>query len=247
MPRAAYIYLGASNGSVTQHLHFTSENRPIRITAQELAPLAPGQAIGRKPAIVLLHGSGGSVDLWGTQLSSVLETAGVHLYAPHYFDRTGTKRADLAMLSDGVHVPQWLTTIDDALRFVAARPAVDPGRIVLAGISLGAFLSMAHAARLSSASDDASTRIRAIVEVSGGLVPPFEGLATHHLPPTLLLHGDADTIVPVSFAHALDRKLTELGVLHRTEILLGEGHWFSPSAWPRLLMAVSAFLQPLLI
>ena len=228
-----------------QTLIFDSREHSIRIAAQELT--ANDQTSHKRPAILLLHGSGGNVDFWSGQLGAILQEAGVHRYAPHYFDRTGTKRADMQTLTDGVHVPQWLATIDDALRFVAARPQVDPARIIIAGVSLGAFLGLALAAQLSANSDRRENgRIRAIVEVSGGLVPPFEDLATLRFPPTLLLHGAADTIVPVSFAEALTARLTQLGVPHRTELLAGEGHWFSPAAWPRLLMAVSAFLQPLL-
>ncbi len=230
-----------------QTSNFDSHGHSIRISAQELPVARTDQNFRKRPAILLLHGSGGNIDFWGNQLAAILQEAGVHLYAPHYFDRTGTKRADMDLLRDGVHVPQWLETIDDALRFVAARRDVDPARIIVAGISLGAFLGLALAARLSAATDPAETgRIRAIVDVSGGLVPPFDAIATAHFPQTLILHGAADTIVPVAFAEALAAKLTQLGVSHRAELLPGEGHWFGASSWPRLLMAVSAFLQPLL-
>lgn len=82
----------------------------------------------------------------------------------------------------------------------------------------------------------------ALIEISGGLVPPYDALATASMPPTLILHGAADNIVPVSFAHELDHKLSGLGIPHRTEILPNEGHWFSAAALPRLLNAVSGFL-----
>ena len=230
---------------MSQHLSFSSSDHPIRGSAQEV----PGvDAKDLRPAIILLHGSGGNVDLWSARLGSGLQAAGVHLYAPHYFERTGTVRANEALLTDGVHVPRWLETIDEALRFVASRPGVDPRRIVLAGISLGAFLAMALAAQLSSASADPAeaSRIRALIEISGGLVPPYDRLATSLLPPTLVLHGEADSVVPVSFAHALLTRLSELGVPHQSVLLPGEGHWFGPSAWAGLLTAVSSFLQPLL-
>ncbi len=196
------------------------------------------------PAILLLHGSGGHIDFWTARLAPLLNEAGIGLYAPHYFERTNTSRADLAMLTDGVHVPRWIETVDAALSFVASRPAVDPQRIVLAGISLGAFLALALSAQLSAERKlSASRRVHALLDISGGLVPPYEALATSAMPPTLILHGAEDNVVPVSFAYSLDRRLTELKVLHRTEILANEGHWFSPAAQPRLLLAISAFLQ----
>ncbi len=82
-----------------------------------------------------------------------------------------------------------------------------------------------------------------MVEISGGLAAPYDARATDRFPPTLILHGAKDTVVPSSFATALDEKLTELNVAHRTEILAAEGHWFSPAALPRLLLAVSGFLE----
>lgn len=195
-------------------------------------------------AIVLLHGSGGNLAFWTSHLAPLVHSAGISLYAPHYFDRTSTHRADLATISDGIHVPQWLDVVDEAVRFVANRPGVDRQRIVLAGISLGAFLSLAFAANLSASPDlGEHRRLRAVVEISGGLVTPYNTQATKRFPPTLILHGAQDTVVPCSFATALDERLTELNVAHRTEILPGEGHWFSPVAFPRLLFAVSGFLE----
>ena len=224
-------------------LEFLSSARPIRMHAQEL-DLGAGQRNVRRPALLLLHGSGGHVDSWAARLGPFLHEAGISLYAPHYFDRTGTVRADLALLTDGVHVPQWIETVDAALRFVASRPGVDPEQIVVAGISLGAFLALALAAQLSTGKDPLQgRRMRALLDVSGGLVPPYDAMATERMPPTLILHGAADTIVSVSYALELDRRLTDLEVPHRTEILEGEGHWFSGNALPRILLAVSAFLQ----
>ncbi len=226
-----------------EQLQLVSGGATVRVFAQELASV-PAQPTVRRAAILLLHGSGGHVESWTGRLAPFLLEAGIGLYAPHYFDRTGTTRADLAMLTDGIHVPQWIDTVDDTLRFVASRPGVDPERIVVAGISLGAFLALALASTLSASnSPSEQRRIRALLDVSGGLVPPYDANATAAMPPTLILHGDADSIVPVSFAHELDRKLIALRVVHRMEILPGEGHWFSANALPRMLLAVSSFLE----
>ena len=226
-------------------LEFTSGGIPIRLEAQEFP--SDGNHSEKRPAVLLLHGSGGHVEFWTERLGPFLREGSISLYAPHYFDRTKTVRADLAMISDGVHVPQWLETIDAATRFVASRPGVNPERIILAGISLGAFLALALAATLSGESDpEAAKRVRGILAISGGLVEPYAALATSRMASTLIVHGAADSIVPVSFAHDLDRRLSALGVAHRTEILPGEGHWFSPAALPRILLAVSPFLQNLL-
>ncbi len=208
---------------------FPSGGRPIRLTATE--PATPNH-----PAILLLHGAGGNIDFWLDRISPFIARLGIAVYAVHYFDRTGTQRADAALLSDGRHVPLWLETISDTLTHIAQRPNVDAHRIALVGISLGAFLALALGAENPS-------RIRALVDVSGGLVPPYDSEATKAFPPTLILHGDSDTVVPVAHARNLDATLTCLAVPHTLSILQDEGHWFSPAAQARILGAVACFLN----
>ena len=199
---------------------------------------------GRRPALILLHGAGGNVGFWLSRLEPALMENGILLFAPHYFDRTATVRADLATITDGVHVPLWLDTLEATLRHVAAHPRVDPSRIALVGISLGAFLSMSWAALQSGLPPErVSPGVRCIVELSGGLPESYAAKATHRLPPTLILHGEQDTVVPVQQAHDLAAVLQRLRVPHETLILQGEGHWFSPEAQMRLLVAVSSFLS----
>lgn len=221
------------------HLQFNVFGTPIRTYAQE-----PSSADTPQAAIVLLHGAGGNIDFWTSRFAPLLQQAGVALYAPHYFDSTQTSYADFATITDGVHAPRWLEVIDAALHFAAGRPGIDPSRVVLAGISLGGFLSLATAARLSASPHAADRRrLKAVIEISGGLVEPYSSEATSSFAPTLILHGAQDNIVPVSHAQTLDRKLTQLDVAHRTEILPNEGHWFSSASLPRMLLAVSSFLQ----
>lgn len=43
-------------------------------------------------------------------------------------------------------------------------------------------------------------------------------------PPTLLVHGDQDKIVPLQQSQAMDRALTEAGVEHELEIAAGCDH-----------------------
>lgn len=216
---------------------FRAGDRNIRIDMHE------PKTSSTHPAIIMMHGSGGNIGYWLDRLAPSLNAMGVALYAPHYFDRTNTVRADLAAITDGVHVPQWLSTLDAALTFVAARPGVDAGRIALIGISLGAFLSLGLAAELSASPDPAARRrIRALVDLSGGLVEPYAAHATSAFPPTLIFHGEADTVVPVSHAHSLDKLLTSLNVKHETHLFPNEDHWFSGAAQMQLLLAVAGFL-----
>lgn len=197
----------------------------------------------RRPALVLLHGSGGNVDFWLSRLEPALAEAGVLLFAPHYFERTGTSRADMATITDGVHVPLWLEALGGSLAHVAANPKVDSDRIAVVGISLSAYLALSWTALQSAGAAMGGCRIRCLIELSGGLPEPYASEATARMPPTLLLHGEQDTVVPVSEARALNALLTRLGVAHEVKLLPGEGHWFSAAAQWQLLLAVSGFLS----
>ena len=212
------------------HFTITSGGRTIRIDAIE-----PASAAGPLPALILLHGAGGHSAFWLGSIAPLAAQLQVSVYAIHYFDRTSTTRADAAMLTGGRYVPQWLETIRDAVEAISRRTPVNPDRIALVGISLGAFLSLALAAQ--------GIAVRAIVEVSGGLVPPFQALAPPAFPPVLIVHGQQDTVVPVSMAHALDATLARLGIPHQTELFDAEGHWFSPAAQISILAAISTFLR----
>ena len=210
---------------------FQSGNRAIRLLGSE--PSGPGP----HPAILLLHGSGGNLSFWFDRVAPLLPSLGVALFAVHYFDRTGTTRATPAEILDGHHVPLWLATVADTLDHIAARPNVDPDRIALLGVSLGAFLALAYPTL------PGARRPRAIVEVSGGLVDPYASQARANFPPTLIVHGEQDTVVPVAQAHALQALLATLGVPHQAMLLPHEGHWFSPAAQLRILQITGQFLR----
>ena len=208
---------------------FVSGGKEIALDCHE----PPGR--GPFPAILLLHGSGGNIRFWTDRVAPYLTTLRVSLYAVHYFERTGTLRADATTILDGIHYPQWLETITDALEHLRTRPKVDSGRIALLGISLGAFLAL-------SAGVDPANRIRTIVEISGGMPEMYAHKVTAAFPPTLILHGTADTVVPANQAHTLDEQLKKAGVPHVLDLLEGQGHWFDVPSQMRILMAIAQFL-----
>ncbi len=178
----------------------------------------PGEA-GRHPAILILHGAGG-MDVGGPEFREFareLARRGCVAQIVHYFDQSGTRRqADAATI--GRSFSSWMVTIGDAITSLSRQENVDSGRIGLLGFSLGSYLS------LSVASHD--PRIAAVVEYFGGL-PDLFARNLKRFPPTLILHGDADPIVPVSEARKLEKVFREQNFPFEIRIYPGQGHRFT--------------------
>lgn len=190
---------------------------------------------GKHPALLVLHGSGGAAGYWMQRFAPSLREAGVAIYAPHYFDKTETTRATTAMILDGRHFIAWLSAVQDAVSYVADRSCVDPSRIGVLGISLGGYLAVALGIE--------DKRIRTVVELSGGVPLGWEERMTASMPPTLVLHGDHDDVVPVAEAYKLQTLLEQHHVTHEVKIFAHQTHWFSGGAQMELLMTCAAFLD----
>jgi carboxymethylenebutenolidase len=195
----------------------TIESAGAEITIECFEPNGDGPF----PAVVAVHGSNGMANGSPIVRSVTMPFVGMGyaVYLPHYFERTGTVRSDFET-SRRNFLP-WLQVVGDAVSHAAIQPSVDPARIAIVGISLGAFLG------LSAATMDA--RISAVVGFSGGLPEPLASSFTR-MAPALILHGENDTIVPVDEARKLQRALEVRGLPHDVNIYPNEGHIFSPLA-----------------
>jgi len=60
--------------------------------------------------------------------------------------------------------------------------------------------------------------------------------ATKDMPPTLIIHGDADKLVPIQQAHLMMKKLEELKVPHKLIVREGQAH-----GWPNIVDDVKLF------
>jgi carboxymethylenebutenolidase len=193
---------------------FTSQGKSIAV--ERFAPKAPG----KHPGIVVLHGAGGmrpeGFGFAFREYARQLARDGYVAHIVHYFDRTGHQVAsDEAVMK--AHFSEWLKTIGDGVTHLASQPDVDPQRIGLLGFSLGAYLS------LSEAMFD--PRVCAVVEYFGGL-PEVLAKDLKRLPPVLILHGEADRVVPVKEAEALERLFTEKNIRFEKKIYPKQGHGF---------------------
>jgi carboxymethylenebutenolidase len=175
---------------------------------------------GRRPAVLILHGADGMTNGERYRVGArVLASAGYHVFLPHYLDRTGERRASYATLA--TNFAAWTDTVLDALNVVAGAPGVDPRRLGLLGTSLGGALGLAVAA------DD--RRVRAFANYFGFL-PESVAAGARRLPPTLVLHGARDSIVPVSNAYAIEELLKRLGVPHEVHVYPDQAHGFAGAA-----------------
>ncbi len=229
-------------------------------TSETIAPIASGGVSVRVerfaparpapwPAVVLLHGAEGlraeglraeGLAQGGTRMAGgyrvaarTLAAAGFLVLLPHYLDRTGETRAAFSRI--GANVPLWAAALADVLDHVAADPRVDAARIGLVGVSLGAALAL----------DLASTdpRVAALVDCFGFLPPGLPERKGLRLPPTLVLHGARDAIVPVVNAHALEALLLRLGVPHEVRIYPDQAHGFTGGAEADAALRTAAFLR----
>jgi carboxymethylenebutenolidase len=199
--------------SVSQSLlTFESGGKSIQMDC-----FAPNVDSQRFPAVIGLHGSGGGYPvLFGP--ARLLAAHGFVAYSLHYFDRTGTEVAS-GRGTVLLHAPAWMKTIRDALSFVSTQPQVDADSIGLLGISLGAYLSLAVASI-----DD---RVKAVVDYFGGF-PKEMKLFMRRFCPVLILHGEADDVVPVAEAHYIQEIAERSNVPCEMKTYPGVGHGLTP-------------------
>jgi carboxymethylenebutenolidase len=210
-----------------KRLSFSSGGRSITV---DFFPAGRG---ARRPAVIMLHGADGLS--WNQQYPAgarAIAAAGYPVFLVHYLDRTAERRASFATVFQ--NFPTWMETVRDAIAFAATQPGVDPNRIGLVGISLGAALSLAVAGT--------EPRVRALVDYFGPLPQGAVSRATR-LPPTLILHGAADRIVPVANAYAIEDLLKAQGVSHEIKVYPGQGHGFSGAEQRDATARVLAFLR----
>ena len=209
---------------------FTSRGVPIGV---ELFSASGSLNAERKPAVLMLHGADGLTVRGGEYRAGARAIAadGYHVALLHYLDRTKERWASLATIQQ--HFRPWLETLSDAITWMQRRPDVDPHRIGLVGISLGAALSLTTAGR--------DGRVKAVVDYFGPMPPGFE--QTTRFPPTLILHGAADPIVPPANAYAIETVLKNIGVPHEIMVYPGQGHVLFGEARADAARRVTAFLE----
>jgi carboxymethylenebutenolidase len=197
------------------------DGKNMQLPAQERAVTvsyfrAPGD--GKRPAVLLLHGAGG----FGKQIASYdhyaseLAASGMDAYLVNYYSS-----ADERGMAQGEEIFQrryvaWVKLVDDLTDYLA-KSKDSNGKVGLVGFSNGAILASGAAAR--------DTRVGAAVIYYGGA--PWQTLGqVDHFPPLLILHGDADQIIPVRDGKMLAMYAQQLGGKADLVIYPGESHGF---------------------
>lgn len=201
------------------------------------------------PAVILFHGSfqpaersweAREGDPWGAwhQIGSIeaLLDAGFAVITPNAMAGTFWN----------TNVPPWSTDWDGAPddRLVQALlaavgdgtfGALDPDRLMAAGISSGGYMTSRMALSYPGAFQGLAVVSASWATCSGALCELPDALPADH-PPTLFLHGERDVIVPPRTMHRYADALTEAG--HSTMVITDPqvGHAWIPAA-PDALVA----------
>jgi len=166
----------------------------------------------------MLHGAAirGTADDQFHSMCVMLADHGYYGVFLEYYDATDNTDSTT---DEGEDFNAWFAAIHAGIDGLAKNPAVDPKRIAVMGFSQGAYLATGCGAMFPH-------QIAAVVEYYGGLIPPLRDRAKL-MPPTLILHGGRDTIIPLSEATDLDRLLTKAGRPHEIHIYPNAGHGFN--------------------
>lgn len=210
---------------------FTSGGKTIAVETFQAS------ASALRPAVLMLHGADGLGHNTKYRHGACgMAAAGYQVHLVHYLDRTRERRASLATLFQ--NFMPWMDTVQDALAFASDHPGADPDRIGIVGISLGAALGLA----VSSMDRRVKTLVNYFGPLPQGAISPAS-----RLPPTLVLHGSADPIVPVANAYAVEALLRRQSVPHEVKIYPGQGHGFHGAAEKDATHRALAFLRRYLV
>jgi carboxymethylenebutenolidase len=177
---------------------------------------APGDE--KRPAVLLLHGAGGfdrQIAAYD-QYASALANNGIDAYLVYYYsaaDQEGMRRGEEVFQNRYVAWAKMVGDLADSLK----KNKDSNGKLGLIGFSNGGILA--------SGASAIDRNISAAVIYYGGA--PWSTLGpVNHFPPLLVLHGDADQIIPVREGKMLADFAEQFGAKVDLVIYPGESHGF---------------------
>ena len=184
----------------------------------------PGPGAGPLPVVVLLHGAGGFT-AFSRHYESYAESfaaAGLRTCAVLYYSASdlrvvsGLNRAENSALFQKRFMA-WLATINDVVDELSKLPITERESLGILGFSQGAYLAVGIAGT--------NPRIRALAEFYGGFPGPLQSRITE-LPPTLIVHGESDAVIPVQEAYAMEAAARLRTTSVAMKLYAGAGHGF---------------------
>jgi carboxymethylenebutenolidase len=174
---------------------------------------------GPFPAVVLLHDAAG-LKVPGPFYRLCCRTLADEGYVTllvHYFDGTSFEEVEPKDVTPALF-RTWMDNVRGAVALARDRLNVDKTRVGLVGFSLGGYLALAVAR-------DKALGITCAVEFFAGL-PKEMWLDFKYLPPTLIIHGDQDTVIWVREAYALRGFMEANRLVHEFKVYKGKKHMF---------------------
>jgi carboxymethylenebutenolidase len=189
-----------------------SAERAVHVTQFK----APGDA--PRPSVLLLHGAGGFDRRLAdnNHYAAMLASQGMDAYLVYYYSDLDDK-----MMSNGVNVFEqryaaWAKTVGELAEYLEKQKDSN-GKAGLVGFSNGGILA--------SGASTLNPKITAAV-IYYGTDPWPLGVRAKRFPPLLVLHGDADQIIPVEEGKQLAAEAKQLGGKVDLVIYPGESHGF---------------------
>ncbi|MES2306564.1 MAG: dienelactone hydrolase family protein [Gemmatimonadota bacterium] len=194
---------------------------PRRLTGPGVSPAVWGilevpAAPGPHPAVLLLPGSYGWRPDYARFARSFADSGFVAL-AIDYYAESGRGASPTA---EGRNWPVWQATVRNAVAYLENTPAVADMPVGVVGYSRGAFLAISVAG--------STPDIKAVVDFYGAgsdADPPDDQIP--RFPPLLILHGEADSEVPVALAHRLFDRMRARGGDVEMHLYPGAQHVFN--------------------
>jgi carboxymethylenebutenolidase len=180
---------------------------------------APGDA--KRPAALLLHGAGGFDRRIAeyNRYASALASQGIDAYLVYYYSDADERGMSQTGDIFTERYPAWAKLVGDLADHLLTQKDSN-GKVGLVGFSNGGILA--------TGASTLDPKINATVIYYGTEPWPLKERAKR-FPPLLVLHGDADQIIPVIAGHQLAALAEEVGAKADLVIYPGEGHGFGPN------------------